>query len=213
MDQASNEFIAQINESLTNGRTPALAKAYVAFWGQVVNAVKDATNPHFKNTYATLESALAVTKPAMAANKLALLQMPGPLRADVMTLVTMLVHESGETWSFTTELPLGLKTTAQASGSCITYARRYAVMAIAGICAVDDDGEAASRQPPQESPEKDDGAVARLEAAISAITPVKGKKLEAITALEALKGPVSETGDKALVAKYLEKRASLKALN
>ncbi len=228
LDSSASAAIAeQVAAQLAKGRTPELAKAYVAFWGSVANVVKDAQNPHLKNNYATLEATMAVVKPALAANKLALLSVPGPVRDGNMTLTTMLVHESGQAWSFSTELPLGEKTdkktgkaipaTAQSAGSCITYARRYVALAIAGASPTDDDGEAASNQPEPDVGEEDDAAsdaaLATLSSAIRAIKPAKGKKLEAITALEGMKQAVQNTGDKGLVAEYLAKRAELKALN
>lgn len=70
---------------------------------------------------------------------------------DVVTiLVTTLLHSSGE--SITSELPLPLngiqaRNPAQALGSCITYARRYAVLAIYGLAGDDDDGEGCTPEP------------------------------------------------------------------
>lgn len=196
---------------------PELAKAYVAFWGQVSVVVKDAVNPHFKNNYATLDATLAAIRPALAANRLALLSVPGVVRDGNMVISTKLIHESGQSWTFTTEMPLGPKATAQAAGSCITYARRYVALAIAGIAPVDDDGEAASHQvsapaPPDEGP-ADGTNVARLVALIAAIKPKKGGKLAAVTALESIKAEVARTGDDELVAAYVAKRTELKALN
>lgn len=220
----------QVAAQLAKGRNPDLAKAYVAFCSQVANVVKDAQNPHLKNNYATLEATLRVVKPALAANKLALLSVPGVVRDGNMTITTMLVHESGQAWTFTTELPLGEKTdkktgkaipaTAQSAGSCITYGRRYIALAIACIAPVDDDGEAASNQPEPESESPTEGLesdvnkemIAALGAAIASILPAKGKKLEAAVALEELKGPVQKAGDEGLVATYMAKRAEIKAL-
>jgi hypothetical protein len=44
-------------------------------------------------------------------------------------------------------MPLKDATNPQAAGSALTYARRYALSAIMGICPVDDDGNAASAAP------------------------------------------------------------------
>ncbi len=184
----------QVVAQLGQNRSSELAKAYVAFWGQVANVVKDAQNPHLKNNYATLEATMRVLKPALAANKLALLSVPGPVRDGNMSITTMLVHESGQSWSFSTELPLGEKTdkktgkvipaTAQSAGSCITYARRYVALAIAGIAPVDDDGEAASNQPdPVESNEAEDAAQA---AQPKSDLPIEDHKAEIDAAMQRL---------------------------
>src|SRR5690606_24979315 len=57
-------------------------------------------------------------------------------------LITRLVHESGE-W-IAGKYPIHpVKADPQGEGSALTYARRYALMAIAGIAPEDDDGNAA----------------------------------------------------------------------
>jgi hypothetical protein len=58
------------------------------------------------------------------------------------------MHSSGEWLEQEYYIPLG-KMDAQAAGSAITYARRYALQAIAGIPAEDDDGNAASQSAPK----------------------------------------------------------------
>ena len=59
-----------------------------------------------------------------------------------MTVSTRLIHKSGE-W-VQTDLTLTAKDASpQAIGSAITYGRRYAVSALVGLAAEDDDGKAA----------------------------------------------------------------------
>jgi hypothetical protein len=60
---------------------------------------------------------------------------------NCITLTTRLVHESGEWIETNFSLPAG-KMDPQAAGSAITYARRYSLMAMLNMPAVDDDGEA-----------------------------------------------------------------------
>jgi hypothetical protein len=69
------------------------------------------------------------------------------------TLTTSLIHKSGQ-W-IESEMPLHLpKQDPQGQGSAVTYARRYAYMAILGLVADDDDdGNAASRPKVQPKPE------------------------------------------------------------
>jgi hypothetical protein len=67
------------------------------------------------------------------------------------------MHSSGEWLEQEYFIPLG-KMDAQAAGSAITYARRYALQAIAGIPAEDDDGNAATQAKP-ESVTKDQAKV------------------------------------------------------
>jgi len=56
---------------------------------------------------------------------------------------TMLLHSSGEFLSEVFVLPVA-KHDALGSGSCVTYARRYALASFVGVCPEDDDGNAAA---------------------------------------------------------------------
>jgi hypothetical protein len=117
--------------------SPALVKAINAIEG----VKKGADNPFFKSKYANLESVIEAAHDALSANGLAVMQGPGPMDGNCITLTTRLVHESGEWIETDFSLPAG-KMDPQAAGSAITYARRYSLMAMLCIPAVDDDGEA-----------------------------------------------------------------------
>jgi hypothetical protein len=61
---------------------------------------------------------------------------------------TMLLHKSGQSLISTLPIPAS-KQDAQGLGSAATYARRYGLMAMAGVVGdEDDDGNAASAPPP-----------------------------------------------------------------
>ena len=85
-------------------------------------------------------------------------------------VVTRLMHVSGQWLENEFTLPM-VKSDPQAAGSAITYARRYALQALFGIPAVDDDGEAAvlrgSQQPTV--PDKYEELVDKLSDSIEAI--------------------------------------------
>ena len=117
--------------------SPALVKAINAIEG----VKKGADNPFFKSKYANLESVIEAAHDAQSANGLAVMQGPGPMDGNCITLTTRLVHESGEWIETDFSLPAG-KMDPQAAGSAITYARRYSLMAMLNMPAVDDDGEA-----------------------------------------------------------------------
>lgn len=117
--------------------SPALVKAINAIEG----VKKGADNPFFKSKYANLESVIEAAHDALSANGLAVMQGPGPMDGNCITLTTRLIHESGEWIETDFSLPAG-KMDPQAAGSAITYARRYSLMAMLCIPAVDDDGEA-----------------------------------------------------------------------
>jgi len=128
----------------------ALAKALSAAQGEMGGAVKDANNPFFKSTYADLGSVISAIKESFANNGLSYSQLPVRDEQGV-GVETILMHESGQWIKSQYTLPLA-KFDAQSSGSCITYARRYALQAIAGIPAVDDDGNDANAAAPQSAP-------------------------------------------------------------
>jgi hypothetical protein len=117
--------------------SPALVKAINAIEG----VKKGADNPFFKSKYANLESVIEAAHDALSDNGLAVMQGPGPMDGNCITLTTRLVHESGEWIETDFSLPAG-KMDPQAAGSAITYARRYSLMAMLNMPAVDDDGEA-----------------------------------------------------------------------
>lgn len=117
--------------------SPALVKAINAIEG----VKKGAANPFFKSKYANLESVIEAAHDALAANGLAVMQGPGPMDGNCITLTTRLIHTSGEWIETDFSLPAG-KMDPQAAGSAITYARRYSLMAMLNMPAVDDDGEA-----------------------------------------------------------------------
>lgn len=124
------------SESLAN-ISPALVKAINAIEG----VKKGAANPFFKSKYANLESVIEAAHDALAANGLAVMQGPGPMDGNCITLTTRLIHTSGEWIETDFSLPAG-KMDPQAAGSAITYARRYSLMAMLNMPALDDDGEA-----------------------------------------------------------------------
>jgi len=121
----------------------ALAKAQ----GTMKAAEMNAVNPFLKNHYADLGSIIEAARPAMTANGLSFVQAPAITDAGI-TLETMILHASGEWLASSMTLPVDDKkglSSAQASGSVITYLRRYALAAMLGIYAdKDDDGNDAS---------------------------------------------------------------------
>jgi len=118
-----------------------ISPALVAAINAIEGVKKGADNPFFKSKYANLESVIEAAHGALSANGLAVMQGPGPMDGNCITLTTRLIHESGEWVETDFSLPAG-KMDPQAAGSAITYARRYSLMAMLNMPAVDDDGEA-----------------------------------------------------------------------
>lgn len=121
-----------------------LAAALAAAQGEIEDATKDRTNPHFKAAYATLSSVLGEIRPALSKHGLSLAQWPG-FDDGHAYVVTILAHSSGQWMRSTLSVPvqMGRGSAAQAVGSALSYLRRYSAMAAVGIAQEDDDGAAA----------------------------------------------------------------------
>ena len=119
-----------------------IAPALVAALSEMRGALKDSKNPHFRNDYASLESVIEAAKPVLAAHGLAFMQGLGEYVGGAMTVSTRIIHESGEWIESDFQMPVG-KADPQGTASASTYARRYSLMGILGLPALDDDGEAA----------------------------------------------------------------------
>lgn len=90
-----------------------------------------------KVSYANLDSVIQACKP-LAANGLALTQLPSMPTPDTLALTTVLMHaESGEYIQSTMSCACG--NSPQEKGKAITYLRRYALMAMCGIAAAEPD--------------------------------------------------------------------------
>ena len=116
---------------------PALIKAQ----GEFAPAVKAKVNPHFKSKYVPLDIVLDAIAGPLRDNGIAIVQQTDICDGRTV-LLTRLVHESGE-WIAGRYPVHPVKADPQGEGSALTYARRYALMAIAGIAPEDDDGNAA----------------------------------------------------------------------
>lgn len=122
---------------------PNLAAALVAAQKEMPAVEKDGTNPHFKSSFTTLGRLIATVRPVLNRHGIAVIQMPSRDEQGKPTLVTRLVHSSGESTEETMPLILA-KQDAQALGSALTYAKRYALAAALAIAdQEDDDGNAA----------------------------------------------------------------------
>ena len=140
---------------------PALVKAQ----GEIKAALKDSTNPHFRSKYADLSSVVEAVKSPLLKNGISFLQGIHDAEGGV-AVETMLLHTSGEWISSTLRIPAS-KQDAQGFGSAITYGRRYGLMAICGVPAEDDDGNAATASANKEEPKPDPVAVKTLTEAAS----------------------------------------------
>ncbi len=110
------------------------------------HAEKDRINPHFKNKYATLASVWDAIRAPLTANGLSVIQ---PINADAtgVTVRTVIMHKSGEYVESALTMT-GPQANPQQLGSLISYARRYALTSMLGVCADEDDDGHATRPAP-----------------------------------------------------------------
>ncbi len=122
----------------------ALAKAQA----EMGVALKGSDNPFFKSSYADLASIIEAGRP-LSTHGLAVTQFPCGNE-----LVTMLIHSGSGQWLKSRYTIKPVKDDPQGRGSALTYARRYAYQAIAGLASADDDGEGAMDRPVQNAVQK-----------------------------------------------------------
>lgn len=126
----------------------ALAKAQGEITAAELDAEGQAGNRIYK--YATLASVMAAVREPLSKNGLSIIQLPSRATKDginLLRLTTILAHKSGQSISNVFEM-FPPKDDPQGIGSCMTYMRRYAVMAILAIAgANDDDAEGTKAEP------------------------------------------------------------------
>lgn len=128
-----------------------LTNALLAVQKELKAVTKDATNPHFKNQYATLDALTEYARPLLTKHGIAVVQgCVAPDRDEdgavvAMTVETTLLHgPTGEWLSTGVIIPLD-KSNPQGAGSAVTYGRRYGLSALLALTTDnDDDGAAAS---------------------------------------------------------------------
>jgi len=122
-----------------------LVSALVKAQAEFTAIPKDSANPFFKSKYAGLPIVVETAAPILAKHGLAVSQHVA-IEDGQDVLITYLLHTSGQHLAHAMRLHL-VKDDPQGQGSAITYARRYAYMAVLGLVADDDDdGNAASRR-------------------------------------------------------------------
>lgn len=116
-----------------------LAQALVS--AQAEMPAVDETGKSNFGAHMTLDHLIAITRPVLNKNGLAIVQLPAVGELGQPVLRTTISHVSGE--SLSADAPLFLpKQDMQALGAAITYARRYAWASACGVTSEkDDDGD------------------------------------------------------------------------
>lgn len=124
-----------------------LAKALPALMAEMENAKN--TKSGYGYNYAPLNEILETVRPILAKHRFSVVQMVGH-EEGLVTVRTMLIHESGESLESTMALPPAeVKGTneVQQMGASITYARRYMLTSLLGIAGEEDtDGVAPAKR-------------------------------------------------------------------
>jgi hypothetical protein len=133
-----NAQSAKIEGSLAS----AMAAAFAAIEGATKGAQGQVGQQKYK--YADITAVIDAVKPALIANGLFFTQHCHPSE-DGVTVETVVGHCGGESLSLGSLYVPANKKDAQAFGSALTYARRYALVTAFGVPVEDDDGNAAAR--------------------------------------------------------------------
>lgn len=165
-----------------------LTAALAAAQGELPHIKKDNVakiNGGRDHRWVDLATLLAAVRPVLSRHGIALLQRTD-IRDGAMVLLTELRHPSGEI--IDTVYPVCVPTARhQDMGTAMTYARRYALCALLGIAAEeDDDGATAAETPPVKSakpkPPTDDELKLRASKAIEALAAAAPDQVPAWTA-------------------------------
>lgn len=166
----------------TSEQINELASAMAAAQAEMTDAKRDSDNPFFKSKYADLASVRAACMGAMNKHGLSVWQFPrlvGTTEHDwTVEVETVVMHTSGQFAKDTLAVPVS-KADAQGVGSAISYARRYALAAVASVAPADEDGESAvgrsaAAAPAKAKPGGFDSWLTDLEAvALEGVDPLK----------------------------------------
>ena len=134
-----------------------LFKDFIEFQKEFKGMTPDATNPFFKSSYITLDGILETVRPILSKHGLCVLQ-EATGDGEYIFVKTKLAHVSGEILETDILKMKPQKNDPQSMGSCITYAKRYQLAALLGICeSVDDDGNKATY--PDKTPQSKENKV------------------------------------------------------
>lgn len=130
----------------TTTKKKTLVEALAAFQADLPEIGLDKENPHFRSKFASLANISKIVLPKLAEHGL-VFSVGSFVDNGVLIVDAHLIHEDGTSRS--AQFPV-TETNPQKVGSAVTYYRRYALAALTGIVAdEDDDGNAASAPAPK----------------------------------------------------------------
>jgi hypothetical protein len=127
-----------------------IAPALVQAQAKIAGAEKRSKNPGLRNEYADLDSVWDTIRPALQTAGLAVIQAP-TIAEQQAVVVTEILHTSGQWCRHACAIPVpqgnrGVNA-SQAAGVAVTYARRYALIALLGVAGEDTDGHVSRHDP------------------------------------------------------------------
>jgi len=134
-----------------------LTAALASVQAEITPAEQDAYNKAFGSKYASLKSCIENAKPHLAANGLALSQLPYRSTDGAFGTVAILMHKSGEWLGGSLAIPVsdGRSNLNHIVGSILTYCRRYQLSSIIGFATGEDvDGNHANQKSKPKSNQK-----------------------------------------------------------
>jgi len=130
--------------------------------GKLSPLIKNKDNPFFKSKYADINQILNMIKPLLQENKILLMQNPVETDGNKISIETVLVDIEDNTRAASViSLPYGTQD-PQKGASSITYARRYAIVCMLCLQAVDDDGEGHKKKTEPKKTEPKKTAIERM---------------------------------------------------
>lgn len=121
-----------------------IAKALSVVHSTIEGAKKDSVNPHFRSKYADLGAVWDAVREPLEKTGLSVIQPMGKDEHGYFVATVLMHGESGEWIESKTYIPLA-KEDPQGAGSGYTYARRYGLSSMLGVCPVDDDANQAQQ--------------------------------------------------------------------
>jgi hypothetical protein len=181
-----------------NDLATALAKAQA----EMSNPKFDSQNPHFRNKFASLAAVRNAVVPAFSKHGLSVLQNL-VTTAEGVACETIILHSSGQSLKLGPLLMPAMKHDAQGLGSAATYARRYSLLAAAGVVGEEDDDAEAAVKTNGKDPHITEKQLADLDALIEEVGADQDKFLKwaKVNSLQALPASFFPQAVKQLEAK------------
>lgn len=136
------------------------SRAMAAAQAEITVVRKNRINPHTNSRYADISAVYEAIVPVITKHGFSLSFQAEPALEGFLRIIGTCQHEAGHSRSFPLDVPLDSagsggkvnKTVVQASGSTITYARRYLTLMIFNVATSDDvDGNGAGGNVDQEA--------------------------------------------------------------